>query len=277
MAYAHRLDGSKEIHLKDLDPNDTSGIKKEDVVQEMEALGEELAELSDLLYFAGQTGLLAVLQGLDTSGKDGSIRCLLTHMHALSTRVIPFKVPSEQELAHDFLWRVHQQVPPRGGVSVFNRSQYEDVLVARVHKLVPEEVWKRRYDHINHFEALLHDASTIQLKFFLHISKDEQEQRLRDREKDPTKAWKLSVGDWKERELWDDYSHAYEDALNRCATPHAPWYIVPANHKWFRNLAILEALVHTLRPYQKPWRAALDEFGKKAMAEIKAYRRENGG
>jgi len=161
-------------------------------------------------------------------------------------------------------------------MAIFNRSQYEDVLVARVHKLVPEDVWKRRYDHINHFEALLHDANTIQLKFFLHISKDEQAERLRDREKDPTKAWKLSVGDWKERELWDDYTHAYEDALNRCSAPHAPWYVVPANHKWFRNVAILEALVHTLRPYEKAWHAALDEFGEKAMAEIKAYRRENG-
>ncbi len=272
MAYGYRLDGSREIRLNELDPNDTGGLKKDEGLKRCQELGGELAELGDLLYFAGQNALLILLQGRDTSGKDGTIRELLTHMHVQSTRVVPFKVPNETERAHDFLWRIHRNTPPKGGVSIFNRSQYEDVLVPRVHRLVPEEVWERRYAQINHFEELLHDEGTVVVKFYLHIDKKEQEERLLDREKEQDKAWKLSVGDWKERELWDKYTSAYEDALNRCATRHAPWYVIPANHKWYRNVAVLDTLVRVLRPFQDRWHAALDEIGQKALAEIRAYR-----
>jgi PPK2 family polyphosphate:nucleotide phosphotransferase len=231
-----------------------------------------MTELFDLLFYAGKHSLLIVLQGRDTSGKDGTIRSLLSYSNAQSCRVIPFKVPTPEEVAHDFLWRVHQQTPGRGSIAIFNRSHYEDVLVARVHKLVPDPVWKRRYDHIDNFERLLLDADTILLKFYLHISRDEQEQRLLEREKETEKAWKLNVGDWKERELWDDYTRAYEDALNKCASPDAPWYVIPANHKWFRNLAVTEAVVTALQPYRKEWLAHLDRIGAAAKAELEAYR-----
>jgi polyphosphate kinase 2 (PPK2 family) len=159
-----------------------------------------------------------------------------------------------------------------GSTVIFNRSHYEDVLVVRVHKLITTEECRRRYDHINNFERLLADNDTIILKFFLDISKDEQEQRLREREKDPTKAWKLNAGDWKERELWDDYRSAYQDAINRCAAPHAPWYVVPANHKWFRNLAITDTIARTLRPHKKRWLERLTEIGAAGMAELRIMR-----
>jgi polyphosphate kinase 2 (PPK2 family) len=159
-------------------------------------------------------------------------------------------------------------------IAVFNRSHYEDVLVVRVHKLVPEPVWKRRYDQINAFEELLAANDTIIRKFFLHISKKEQEERLRAREEDPEKAWKLTAGDWKEREYWDDYQEAYEEALERCSTPHAPWQIVPADHKWYRNLLIARALVEALRPHARSWRADLEERGRKELEAIRALRGE---
>jgi PPK2 family polyphosphate:nucleotide phosphotransferase len=231
-----------------------------------------MAELHDLLFAAGQNGLLIVLQGMDTSGKDGLIRSLLTHINAQSCRVIPFKAPSERELAHDFLWRIHPETPGRGTIAIFNRSHYEDVLVVRVHKLVPESVWKKRYDYINNFERLLLDSGTIILKFFLHISKEEQEERLMDREKDPTKSWKLSVGDWKEREFWADYQDAYEDAIKQCSPKDAPWHIVPANHKWFRNLAVTECIVETLREYRESWMGFLESQGKERKKELEAFR-----
>jgi PPK2 family polyphosphate:nucleotide phosphotransferase len=272
MAYARRVDGSKKVRLRDFDTDETGKLKKEDALGRCEALGAELAELEDLLFYAGQHSLLIILQGRDTSGKDGTIRCLLDHSNAQSCRVEPFKIPNEEDLAHDFLWRIHARAPARGSVTVFNRSHYEDVLVVRVHNLVPEKVWRGRYDHINRFEELLQDSSTLIVKFYLHISKKEQEERLLAREQETEKAWKLSVGDWKERELWDDYTAAYEDVLNRCSTPRAPWYVVPADHKWFRNLAVMERIVETLRPHREEWMEALRERGEVAKAEIRAFR-----
>jgi PPK2 family polyphosphate:nucleotide phosphotransferase len=275
MSYAHHITGGR-IRLKDYDPGDHGGLKREEAQEKTAELGAEMGELHDLLFAAGQNALLIVLQGRDTSGKDGLIRHLLQYINAQSARVVPFKVPTAGELAHDFLWRIHCETPARGSIAIFNRSHYEDVLVVRVHNIVPEEVWRRRYDHINHFESLLRDANTILVKFYLHINKEEQEQRLLDREKDATKAWKLAVGDWKERELWDRYTEAYEEALSRCSPEHAPWYVVPANHKWFRDLAVTERIVETLRPYRKAWTEHLEKIGATAKAELEAYREQRG-
>lgn len=274
MAYAHRVDDGKPVRLHDHDPDAHGGLTQEEAQAQTRALGEELARLDDLLYYAGQTALLVVLQGRDTSGKDGVIRHLLNFINAQSCRVVPFKVPTPEELAHDFLWRVHAQTPGRGSLTIFNRSHYEDVLVVRVHNLVPESVWRRRYDHINHFEKLLTDSDTVVLKFYLHISKEEQEERLLARERETEKAWKLSVGDWKEREHWDDYTAAYEEALTRCSTPEAPWYIVPANKKWFRDLAVTACLVEALKSYEESWRAHLEKIGAQARQQLEEYRRQ---
>ncbi len=272
MSLLKRLDGSKKIHLKDFDPDAHGGLTREEADGQTEELCKELMELQDLLYAAQETPLLIVLQGLDTAGKDGTITHVMGSMNPQSCSVATFKVPTPNELAHDFLWRVHSQAPGKGRAVIFNRSHYEDVLVVRVHNLVPPEVWKRRYDDINHFESLLADNGTVILKFFLHISKSEQEQRLLDREKDPTKAWKLSPDDWKEREHWDEYQAAYEDALNKCAAPHAPWFVVPANHKWFRNVAIAETIVEALRPLRKGWMRHLQEVGAEELKALRAMR-----
>jgi PPK2 family polyphosphate:nucleotide phosphotransferase len=275
MAFAHKIEGGKKVKLEDIDPGQHDGVDRPAAEERTRLLGAEMAELFDLLFEAGSHSLLIVLQGRDTSGKDGTIRHLLTYSNAQSCRVVPFKVPTAEESAHDFLWRVHQQTPGQGSIAIFNRSHYEDVLVVRVHDLVPDSVWKRRFDHISNFENLLLDANTIVLKFYLHISKDEQEQRLLEREKETEKAWKLNVGDWKEREFWDDYTRAYEDVLNKCSSPKAPWYVIPANHKWFRNLAITEAIVSALQPYRKEWLAHLEQIGATAKAALEAYRANN--
>jgi PPK2 family polyphosphate:nucleotide phosphotransferase len=272
MALLERLEGKGKIRLKDFDPDAHGDLKREEAEARMEELGKEMTELQDLLYAAQETPLLIVLQGLDTAGKDGTITHVMGYMNPQSCSVASFKVPTPLELAHDFLWRVHAETPGKGRVVIFNRSHYEDVLVVRVHNLVPTAVWKDRYGDINHFEALLADNGTILLKFFLHISNAEQKQRLLDREKDPTKAWKLSPADWKERELWDDYQAAYEDAINKCAAPHAPWFIVPSNHKWFRNLAIAETIVEALRPLRKGWMQRLQEIGAEELKQLRAQR-----
>jgi PPK2 family polyphosphate:nucleotide phosphotransferase len=273
MAYAHRVDGERRIKLKDYDPRESAGLERDKAEQETARYIDELVELQELLYAAGSESLLIVLQGRDTSGKDGIIRHVIGPLNSQSCTVASFKVPTSEELAHDFLWRIHAQTPGRGYIRVFNRSHYESVLVERVHKLVPPNVWQARYEHINAFERLLADASTIIVKFYLHISKEEQEQRLLEREKDPTKAWKLSEGDWKEREYWDDYTAAYEDALNKCSTEYAPWFIVPADRKWFRNLAVAQALTDVLAPLKKSWLGKLNEMGRERKKAIEEYRR----
>ena len=270
--YAQLFDGRGKLRLKRLDPGDTAGIDKEEGVARTETLGTELAELENLLAYAGTHALLVVLQGRDASGKDGTIRKILDFTNVQNASVAPFKVPTEEEQAHDFLWRVHKVVPRRGHMALFNRSHYEDVLAARVHHLVPEAVWKARYGHINAFEQLLVDSDVILLKFYLHISRDEQYERLRAREKDPRTAWKLNPGDWRELPLFDEMTTAYEDAIVRCATREAPWYLVPADKKWFRNLAVIERMVLALRPYKKVWLETLNEMGKSAMKEIRALR-----
>jgi PPK2 family polyphosphate:nucleotide phosphotransferase len=269
MSYAIKVTGKTRVDLGKVETKQDGGLTREEGEARFAALAAELGELQELLYAAQTEAMLVVLQGLDTSGKDGTVRNVLRDVNPTGCRVVSFKVPTAMELAHDFLWRVHKQAPGKGDFTVFNRSHYEDVLVVRVHELVPEEVWRKRYAHINAFERLLVDSQVIVAKFYLHISREEQEQRLMERERDVTKAWKLSAADWVERRSWDKYIAAYGDALSECATPDAPWYIVPADRKWFRNLAVAEAIVELLRPYKAGWLAALEERGE---AELKAIR-----
>ena len=235
-------------------------------------LARELGELQELLYAAGTHSVLIVLQGMDTSGKDGAIRNVLRDVNPVGCRVASFKTPTPEELSHDFLWRVHQETPALGEMVVFNRSHYEDVLIARVLDLVPKSVWKLRYDHINDFERLLVEANTVVLKFYLHISSEEQKQRLIEREAETEKAWKLSVADWEHRKHWDSYRRAYADALCRCSTELAPWYIVPADQKWFRNLATAEVIVERLRPLAGQWKRKLAAESKDQLAALNEAR-----
>jgi PPK2 family polyphosphate:nucleotide phosphotransferase len=273
MKYVWKVEEGSKVKLKDYDPNYTDKhVDPDDAKEELAELGKELSDLQELLAAAQHHSLLIVLQGMDTSGKDGTIRHVFSHVNPQGCYVHSFKEPTPEELAHDFLWRVHKVTPSRGVMGIFNRSHYEDVLVARVHKLVPEKVWNQRYAEINHFEQLLANSRTIILKFFLYISSDEQERRLLAREQDKDKAWKLSVADWAERKYWDAYQEAYEDALSYCSTNAAPWYIVPSNHKWFRNLAVAQMLVHTMRKYQDEWKADLEARGEQNLAELKKMR-----
>jgi PPK2 family polyphosphate:nucleotide phosphotransferase len=207
---------------------------------------ERMDKLQYLLYADGSQSLLVVLQALDAAGKDGVIRHVFSGMNPQGTFVFGFKQPSKEEAAHDFLWRIHSRVPAKGEVVIFNRSHYEDVLVVRVHKLVPRSVWSKRYDLINDFETMLLQNGTTILKFFLHISPEEQLARFKQRLDDPSRRWKISESDYSERELWPQYVEAYEDAMALTSTKHAPWYIIPANHKWFRNLAVSQIIADTM-------------------------------
>jgi PPK2 family polyphosphate:nucleotide phosphotransferase len=213
---------------------------------EIEKYTHRLRELQYLMYAEGKRSLLIVLQAMDAGGKDGTINHVLGSMNPQGARVYGFKVPSAEEAAHDFLWRIHHAAPQRGQVAIFNRSHYEDVLISRVHGFVPKKVWSKRYDLINDFEKILVDSGTHILKFYLHISEEEQLRRFKQRIDDPARHWKISESDYKEREYWDDYTRAFEDALSKCSTTHAPWFVIPANHKWFRNLAVSQIVVETL-------------------------------
>ena len=265
-------DPDKKVHLGEIATEPPPDVTRELAEQRLGELGAELAELQDLLWGARTHGVLIVLQGMDTAGKDGAIRHVAGYLNPRGVSVASFGVPTQEELDHDFLWRVHRQVPRKGEWTLFNRSHYEDVLVARVENLVPKALWEKRYDHIRDFEELLFEHDTIVFKFFLHISPGEQKKRLYAREQDERAAWKLSVGDWQTRKKWDEYMDAYKDALRRCASPSAPWYVVPADAKWFRNLAIATTLVEGLRPFKKLWRRRLDELGDRARAALLAYR-----
>lgn len=266
--YVQLVDGQKPFRLSQLSPDETWGMEKEQAKQHIEAIDDEFRALADLLAYAASHSLLVVIQGRDAAGKDGCVRHLLSVSNVQTVRVTAFKVPSEEELAHDFLWRIHRAAPRKGDFAIFNRSHYEDVLAARIHNLVPASVWKARYEHINSFETLLCDANTIIVKFFLHVGKDEQEKRLLDRENDPRKFWKLNPSDWIERAHWDEATVAYDDALNRCSSAQLPWHVVPANKKWFRDVAVLQTLVERLRPYREIWMDELQAIGRKAKAEI---------
>jgi PPK2 family polyphosphate:nucleotide phosphotransferase len=248
LSHRYRVPHGGPSNLNGIDPAGTltyDGSKK-DSLKAFEAYNARLEALQELLYADGRHKLLVVFQGIDTSGKDGSIRHIFDRVNPAGVRVASFKKPTAEELGHDYLWRVHKHTPQNGEIVIFNRSHYEDVLVVRVHGLVPEERWRKRYEHINAFEKLLADEGTTILKFFLHITKDEQKERLEERLKDPAKHWKFDVNDLKERARWDDYTAAYEEALARTSTPWAPWYVIPANKKWYRNLVISSVLVDTL-------------------------------
>lgn len=236
-----------KIRLKDVDASAKGDYKaKDETKARLAELLERRDDLQERLYAEGKQSLLIVLQAMDTGGKDGALKRLLEGMNPAGLHVASFKAPSKDELAHDYLWRVHAQAPARGFIGVWNRSHYEEVLIARVHNLVPEKTWRKRYKQLNDFEEMLVENGTTILKFYLHISKDEQKERLQARLDDPNKHWKFSTGDLEERKFWDDYQAAFEDALNKCSTEAAPWHIVPANHKWARDIAIAECVTDAL-------------------------------
>jgi PPK2 family polyphosphate:nucleotide phosphotransferase len=236
-----------KVRLSKIDPSYTGKHESHDkALPEIQAHVERMGKLQYLLYADGRQSLLVVLQGLDAAGKDGVIRHVFSGMNPQGTSVFAFKQPSKEEAAHDFLWRVHKCTPAKGEVAVFNRSHYEDVTVVRVHDLVPESVWSKRYELINDFETVLSRNGTTILKFFLHISPEEQLLRFKQRLDEPSRHWKISESDYSERKLWPQYIEAYEDALAETSTKRAPWYVIPANHKWFRNLAISQIISDTM-------------------------------
>lgn len=244
----YRIPPAGQVDLSRFDPGESTEAPqgKAETEKVFQELNGRLELLQERLWAEHRHKVLVVLQGMDTSGKDGVIRKVFEGVNPLGVRVAAFKAPTPEELDHDFLWRIHPRVPGRGEIAIFNRSHYEDVLVPRVRQLVPEKVWKGRYGHINDFERLLADSGTTILKFFLYISKDEQKKRLQERLDNPEKHWKFRKGDLEDRALWDDYMQAYEDLLARTSTDDAPWYVVPADKKWYRNLVIASVLVEAL-------------------------------
>ena len=268
----HRFDEPGKVKLDRISEEPPRNITKQEARDRFEKLGEELFELQDWMWGARTHSVLLILQGRDAAGKDGAVKHMSGALNPRGVVVTSFGVPTQEEREHDFLWRVHWPVPRAGRFAIFNRSHYEDVLVARVKGLAPKPVWKERYGLINAFERTLAAANCIILKFFLHITREEQEKRLMAREKEPADAWKLSIDDWKDRALWDEYTEAYEDAIGRCVSPDAPWIVVPANAKWYRDLVIGEALVAALRPRRQAWRKTLDEEGKVRRRDLKEWR-----
>jgi len=255
----------QQLKLSGIDPGFHGPHGSEDEARsELDAYKDKISKLQRTLYGDRSKALLIVLQGIDGAGKDGTCWHVISAMDPQGVHVTGFKQPTSEEAAHDFLWRVHPHAPAKGEIAVFNRSHYEDVLIARVHDLVPKPVWEARYDIINEFERLLHEqnATTI-LKFFLYISKDEQLERFKRRLDDPARQWKISKADYAERARWDDYIAAFEAALSRCSTKQAPWYVIPSNHKWFRNLAVSQIIADTLEEMHPKWPAPtvdLDEI-----------------
>lgn len=258
----YRIAPGTRVDLAAMDPRDAGAFagSKDDGEERLGALNERLEELQELLYAEGRHKLLIVLQAMDTGGKDGTIRHVFDGTNPQGVKVASFKKPTAEELDHDYLWRVHAHTPGSGEIVIFNRSHYEDVLVVRVHSLVSEERWSRRYRHINEFERLLADEGTTILKFFLHISPEEQAERLQARIDDPSKHWKFSVGDLDERKRWDDYIAAYEAVLSETSTDWAPWFVVPADRKWYRNLVVASVLVDTLEGLDMSFPAPEDDL-----------------
>jgi PPK2 family polyphosphate:nucleotide phosphotransferase len=237
----------QSVNLDDFDPDYSDpSVTKKDAQKQLEANRDRMLELGYLLFAENKHALLIILQAMDAGGKDSTVRRVLTGLNPDGCRVTSFKVPSEEELDHDFLWRIHREVPRRGEIGVFNRSHYEDVLIARVRKLVPESVWSKRYEQINMFEQILAENNVAILKFFLNISKEEQKQRFQARLEMPEKHWKVRPEDFEERKHWDKYMRAYEDVLSTCSTEWAPWFVIPANKKWYRNVIVSEIIIETL-------------------------------
>jgi len=248
----YRIEPGKKVKRERWEPGDTSGFSgsEDEARNESAALDRKLDQLQEMLYAEHKHRVLIVLQAMDTGGKDGIIRRIFEGVNPSGVRVEHFREPTPEDLAHDFLWRVHPKVPANGEIVIFNRSHYEDVLVARVHKLVPREVWETRYRQINDFERALAEQNTTVLKFYLHIDKEEQKKRLQERLDDPNKEWKFSRDDLLERELWDEYMKAYEEAIEMTSTSWAPWYLVPGNHKWFRDLLVASVVVSHLEDFR---------------------------
>lgn len=250
----YRVDPSSFGGLSTIDPNANGGYDKASAKPIMKALNARLEKLQENLYAHGEQRVLFVLQATDTGGKDGTIRAVFDKTNPQGVHVASFKKPTSEELGHDYLWRIHKHTPAKGDIVIFNRSHYEDVLIVRVRDIVPEPVWRRRYEHIRNFEQLLVDEGTTVIKIFLHISKDEQRERLQARIDEPEKHWKFEFGDLEERKLWDDYQEAFGDMVMETSTADAPWYVVPANRKWYRNIVISQILVNALE------RVASDSF-----------------
>jgi PPK2 family polyphosphate:nucleotide phosphotransferase len=262
-----RVKPGRTFKLRSLPTGATPGCSsKEKAEDELPAMLEELRKLQYRLFAENRRSVLVVLQAMDAAGKDGLVRGVFSGLNPQACRVTPFKAPTADELAHDYLWRIHKQVPPRGEIGVFNRSHYEDVLIVRVHNLVDQAVWKARYDQIRAFEKLLGDNGVTILKFYLHIGRKEQKARLMERLENPERNWKFSEADVAERRYWDDYQRAYEEALARCATPEAPWYVIPADRKWYRNWAVAHILLKTMRDMDLKFPAP--------RADVKALRRQ---
>lgn len=254
MKGALRVRPGRPIRLRDVDPDFDGGFADKKAARDsLEQDLERLRERQRLLYADGRYALLVVLQAMDTGGKDGAVRHVMSGLNPSGCTVTSFKAPCPHDLAHDFLWRIHRETPSRGVIGVFNRSHYEDVLVVRVRELAPPSVWKARYQQINEFERMLTENGTRIVKFYLHISKGEQKRRLKERLSDPQKNWKFSEGDLAERKFWPRYAEAYEDAINRCSTEWAPWYVVPANVKWARDAMIARVLLETMDSMQLRW------------------------
>jgi PPK2 family polyphosphate:nucleotide phosphotransferase len=264
-----RVDPDEKFNLKKRNPAETFDISKQQARKEIEDQVKQLADLHELLYAEHRRALLIILQGMDAAGKDGTIRHVMSGVNPQGCSVVSFKQPSAKELDHDFLWRIHAAVPEKGSIGIFNRSQYEDVLIVRVHKLTPKSVWEARYEQINAFERILAQNDVCVLKFFLHISREEQEKRFQARLNDPQKNWKASVADFRERDYWDEYQQAYEDAISKCSTNEAPWYVIPSDHKWFRNYCVSHIVVSALEsfhmhyPKASPEVAGVEHGGKK--------------
>jgi PPK2 family polyphosphate:nucleotide phosphotransferase len=262
-AEAFKVPLGEKLSLSDRDPDYTGDI--DDKKEGKKLIKENIEPMSDLqyrLYAENRRSLLVILQGMDAAGKDGTIRHVMSGINPQGCRVTSFKAPSAEELDHDFLWRIHRAAPPRGEIGIFNRSHYEDVLVVRVHDLAPEEVCSKRYEQINRFEQNLAECGTTILKFFLYISKEEQRERLQKRLDNPEKNWKLTHADVEERKYWDDYIAAYEEVLNRCNTKWAPWFVIPSDHKWFRNLAVSHIILETLKKMDPRVPAPIEDVSK---------------
>jgi PPK2 family polyphosphate:nucleotide phosphotransferase len=256
-----RVRPGTRVDLAKVDPGETHGHTKVSAAAELDKGLARLTDLQDRLWAENKHRVLVVLQGIDAAGKDGTLRHVMGAFNPQGCPVSAFKVPSADELAHDYLWRIHRRVPGNGEIGVFNRSHYEDVLVVRVHELVPKAVWSRRYDQINAFERMLTDEGTTIVKFFLYIDRDEQRERFQARLDDPTKRWKFRLGDLEERKHWDDYIAAYEDALSRCSTDEAPWFVIPSNRKWFRNLAVADILADTIEDLEPRYPEPEEDLG----------------
>jgi PPK2 family polyphosphate:nucleotide phosphotransferase len=264
----------RRIRLEDISPDPPKGMTREKAQERFATLGKELFELQDDLWGAKLNSVMVVLQGRDSAGKDGAIKHVVGYLNPRGVHVVSFGVPTTEEREHDFLWRVHRHAPRAGEFAIFNRSHYEDVLVVRVHDLAPKKLWRERYGHIADFEELLAEHGTIVLKYFLHISSREQKLRLMEREKDPRTAWKLNPTDWREREHWDEYTRAYEDAISKTASKNAPWIVVPANAKWYRNLVIAESIVEAMRERRRAWRRRLEDMGTAGREALRKFRAE---